>query len=104
MSESVRIGGIGKNPAIDKINSLNAVDVKNYTVNKMERLLLKKDLFKYKEGVMDVPIDFSKVNWKGESHGGSKEADGKAHGRKRERTAMEGYYLSGGTIMFEDSD
>ena len=29
MSESVKIGGIGKNPAIDRINQLNAMDIKN---------------------------------------------------------------------------
>lgn len=39
MSESVKIGGIGKNPAIDKINRLNGIDVQNYAVNRMEQLL-----------------------------------------------------------------
>lgn len=34
MSESIKIGGIGKNPAIDKINNLNSIDVKNYAVKK----------------------------------------------------------------------
>jgi len=34
MSESVKIGGIGKNPAIDKINNLNSIDIKNYAVKK----------------------------------------------------------------------
>lgn len=43
MSESVKIGGIGKNPAIDRINSLNSIDIKNYAVKKMEQLLAKTD-------------------------------------------------------------
>lgn len=62
MSESVKIGGIGKNPAIDKINSLNAVDIKNYAVNKMEEMLInaKPDETTYGR---DVPIDFSRANW-----------------------------------------
>ena len=40
MSESVKIGGIGKNPAIDKVNRLNAIDVKGYAAKKMEEILL----------------------------------------------------------------
>lgn len=62
MSESVKIGGIGKNPAIDKINSLNAIDIKNYAVDKMEEMLLsaKPDERTYGR---TVPIDFSKANW-----------------------------------------
>ncbi len=65
MSESVKIGGIGKNPAIDKINSLNAIDIKNYAVNKMEEMLLNT---KPDEAVFDrtVPIDFSRANWEGD--------------------------------------
>lgn len=39
MSESVRTGGIGKNPAIDRINSLNAADIRNQAVRRMEELL-----------------------------------------------------------------
>ncbi len=65
MSESVKIGGIGKNPAIDKINGLNAIDIKNYAVNKMEEMLLNT---KPDEAVFDrtVPIDFSRANWEGD--------------------------------------
>ncbi|MBQ6887083.1 MAG: hypothetical protein IJN54_06185 [Lachnospiraceae bacterium] len=73
MSESVKIGGIGKNPAIDKINSLNSIDVKNYAVNKMEQLLLSEDFSEKREYKKAVSIDFSKANWKGESHGIKKE-------------------------------
>lgn len=68
MSESVKIGGIGKNPAIDKINSLNSIDVKNYAVKKMEQLLLSEDISEKKEYAKSVSIDFSKADWKGESH------------------------------------
>lgn len=67
MSESVKIGGIGKNPAIDKINSLNSIDVKNYAVKKMEQLLLTED---FKENITDINIaqvDFSKADWKGKN-------------------------------------
>ena len=66
MSESVKIGGIGKNPAIDKINRLNAVDVKKYAAKKMEELLLAGE---ENAADKDVPIDFSKANWKGDDHG-----------------------------------
>lgn len=68
MSESVKIGGVGKNPAIDKINSLNAVDIKNYAVSKMEQLLLTQDFSENKELRKMVPIDFDKADWKGETN------------------------------------
>lgn len=70
MSESVKIGGIGKNPAIDKINNLNAIDIKNYAANKMEGLLLKNDL-KENADYKQVPIDFSIVDWEGKDYGKS---------------------------------
>ena len=44
MSESVKIGGIGKNPAIDKIGSIGETDVKNSVVRKMEQELLVRDV------------------------------------------------------------
>lgn len=62
MSESVKIGGIGKNPAIDKINSLNAIDIKNYAVNKMEKMLINANPDETSYG-RAVPIDFSRANW-----------------------------------------
>ena len=65
MSESVKIGGIGKNPAIDKINSLNAMDIKNYAANKMEQLLLTGDHSHNAAYTKKVSIDFSKVEWEG---------------------------------------
>lgn len=73
MSEKVKIGGIGKNPAIDKINSLNAMDVKNYAVKKMEELLLVKDSLEGERSIFvaDLPLDFSRADWKGEANGKS---------------------------------
>ena len=44
MSESVKIGGIGKNPAIDRINSLNSIDIKNYAVKKNGTTFSKKQI------------------------------------------------------------
>lgn len=68
MSESVKIGGIGKNPAIDKINSLNSIDIKNYAVKKMEEMLITKNPDETAYGKR-VPIDFTKVNWEGDKDG-----------------------------------
>lgn len=68
MSESVKIGGIGKNPAIDKINKLNAVDIRKYAVEKMEKLLLTSEPEEQIYG-RKVPIDFSKVVWEEKSRG-----------------------------------
>lgn len=64
MSESVKIGGIGKNPAIDKINRLNGIDVRNYAVNRMEQLLASGESSMDRAYTKDVPIDFSKAVWK----------------------------------------
>lgn len=69
MSESVRIGGIGKNPAIDRVNSLNAADVKKRAVSKMEQILLMEQLSDDMKYAKKVFIDFSKVNWRGKTHG-----------------------------------
>ena len=65
MSESVKVGGIGKNPAIDKINRLNGIDVKNYAVDRMEQLLEMGTSSKNRIYTKDVPIDFSKAAWRG---------------------------------------
>lgn len=69
MSESVRIGGIGKNPAIDKINRLNSIDIKNYAVNKMEQLLTEGESVEDIMRIREVPINFDKVNWEREANG-----------------------------------
>jgi hypothetical protein len=65
MSQRVKIGGVRKNPAIDKINSLKAIDVKNYIVGKMEQLLIK-DIAQQEQwrDVTELPLDFSKAAWK----------------------------------------
>lgn len=68
MSESVRVGGIGKNPAIDKINKLNAIDVKNYAVKKMEDLLLVEKAEKL-NSIKQISIDLSGADWEGKGHG-----------------------------------
>ena len=65
MSESVKVGGIGKNPAIDKINRLNGIDVKNYAADRMEQLLEMGTSSKNRIYTKDVPIDFSKAAWRG---------------------------------------
>lgn len=65
MSESVKVGAIGKNPAIDKINRLNGIDVKNYAVDRMEQLLETRTSSKNRAYTKDVPIDFSKAAWRG---------------------------------------
>ncbi len=65
MSERVKVGGIGKNPAIDKINRLNKIDVQNYAVDKMEQLLASGNSSKDKVYTKNVPIDFSKAIWRG---------------------------------------
>ena len=68
MSESVKIGGIGKNPAIDKINNLKSIDIKNYAVKKMEELLIRTNVDGLAYG-KKVPIDFTKVDWEGSKDG-----------------------------------
>lgn len=71
MSEKVKIGGIGKNPAIDKINSLNVMDVKNYAAKKMEELLLVKNSPGEENSIFTakLPLDFSQADWKGKTDG-----------------------------------
>ena len=69
MSESVKIGGIGKNPAIDKINRINSIDIRNYAVKKMEQLLTEGDAVDDIVRIKEVPINFDKVNWERETNG-----------------------------------
>ena len=64
MSESVKIGGIRKNPAIDKINRLDSMDVKNMAKYKMEKLLQSEDFARNEICTRQVPINFGKANWK----------------------------------------
>lgn len=67
MSESFKTGGIRKNPAIDRINSLNPIEMKNRAKEKIERLLLAKESLQSGIYARQVPIDFSKANWKGKT-------------------------------------
>lgn len=39
MTKRVKIGGIGKSPAIEKINAVHKLDVKMLVTNKMEELV-----------------------------------------------------------------
>lgn len=39
MTKRVKIGGIGENPAIEKINAVHKLDVKMLVTNKMEELV-----------------------------------------------------------------
>lgn len=70
MSESVKIGGIGKNPAIDKINSLNTIDIKNYAAGKMNQIILSGRPGGGIAHVRDIPVSFEQVDWEGKSSDG----------------------------------
>lgn len=67
MSESVKIGGIRKNPAIDKLSRLEAVDVKDMAKNKMEKLLQAEEFARSGICTKQIPIGFSQAAWKSES-------------------------------------
>lgn len=67
MSESFRNGGIRKNPAIDKINSLSLIEVKNCAKERMERLLLAEESLQSEIYARQVPINFNKASWKGKT-------------------------------------
>ena len=64
MSESVKIGGIGKNPAIDQIQQLNAIDVGSYAVKRMQELLLQSELSGEEDRDRKRAVDFGRVHWK----------------------------------------
>lgn len=64
MSESVKIGGIGKNPAIDQIQQLNAIDVGSYAAKRMQELLVQPEYLEKEEKINSMTVDFTKVNWK----------------------------------------
>ena len=67
MSESFRNGGIRKNPAIDKINSLSLMEVKNSAKEKLERILLSEESLQSEIYARQVPINFNKASWKGKT-------------------------------------
>ncbi len=64
MSESVKIGGIGKNPTIDQIQQLNAIDVGSYAAKRMQELLVQPEYLEKEEKINSMTVDFTKVNWK----------------------------------------
>lgn len=69
MSENVKIGGIRKNPAIDKINCMGSMtDVKKCAVEKMEEALLTVEAER-SFGSIKIPVDFAKADWGGEKSG-----------------------------------
>lgn len=61
MSESVKIGGIGKNPVIDKINRLDSMDVKSYAVDTLESLLISERIDQNTIYSRAVPLDFGGI-------------------------------------------
>lgn len=65
MSESFRNGGIRKNPAIDKVNNLNSMEIKSSAKEKIEQLLLAEESLQSDIYARQIPINFSKINWKG---------------------------------------
>ena len=95
MSESVKIGGIGKNPAIDRINQLNATDIKKQAVKRMEQILLEPELPQAGKYHRAVPIDFDSTDWKG-SQKNKQIREVNSHENKRGRSFMSGVRLSSG--------
>ncbi len=71
MSESVKVGGIGKNPAIEKVHRLAGKGMKNIIVKKMEEHMLREYSDSFKKYV--VPINLKKGDWKGIAHGNKQE-------------------------------
>ena len=102
MSESVKIGGIGKNPAIDRINQLNATDIKKQAVKRMEQLLLEPELPQAGKYHRAVSIDFDSVDWKGSSKN-KQIREVNSHGNKRGRNFMSGVRLHSGEDLHHTS-
>lgn len=111
MSESVKIGGIGKNPAIDRINSIGETDVKNCAIRRMEQATVMRDV-PYKEFFGEQAyektkkIDIRRAVERGEGYG---EKGGGQDGRKEYRAGqhggirMEGSVQSGRTDQHENT-
>ena len=70
MSESVKIGGIGKNPAIDKINSLNGIDIGNFAANRMKQIVFSGNFDSNIVHGKRIPLNLDKVNWEEKAGGG----------------------------------
>ena len=68
MSEIVKTGGSGRNPAIDKIQKMDGTDIKGRAVQKMEEALLGGSEAQRVYSV-EVPIEYSRGGWKGSGYG-----------------------------------
>jgi len=66
MSEIVKIGGIRKNPAIDRVNGLNSKDIKSTAKSKMESFLRAEEFARSSIGMCQVSMDFGNVGRKSE--------------------------------------
>ncbi len=86
MSESVKIGGIGKNPAIDKINSLNSIDIGSFAANRMKQLVLGGQSDSGTAQRRRIPLHLENIDWEGKASGGEQEttrmAGNKLYGRQ----------------------
>lgn len=86
MSESVKIGGIGKNPAIDKINSLNGIDIGNFAANRMKQMVLGGHSDSGTAQRRQIPLHLENMDWEGKASGGEQEttrmAGNKLYGRQ----------------------
>ena len=69
MSGRVKIGGIGKNPAIDKINSLKAIDIKNHAVRRMEQAVQDGHAGSGMAYRKEIPVSLERVEWEGKPDG-----------------------------------
>ena len=92
MSERVKIGGIGKNPAIDKINSLKAIDIKSHAVRRMEQDVQDGHAGSGMAYRKEIPVSLERVEW-----------EGKPDGREQGKGRMAGSTLSGRQIISKDS-
>lgn len=75
MSESVKIGGIGKNPAIDKINSLNGIDIGNFAANRMKQMVLGGHSDSGTAQRRQIPLHLENMDWEGKASGGEQETN-----------------------------
>ena len=91
VSESVKIGGIGKNPAVDKINSLQAIDIKGCAVRRMQEAVQGGNPHGSAAYRKAIPVSLEKVEW-----------EGKPDGREQGKGRMAGSVLSGRQITAED--
>lgn len=112
MSESVGIGAIGKNPAIDRINHINGADVKNYASSQMRQSLVMQDVpydafFGESTYKRAEQINFAGAGWKGEDYGNKDSRQGGREQNERkqqERFRMEGGIRFGRPNLYENTN